>query len=244
MEESVRQRLLDLNATFYRAFGRAYAEKRGRLQPGVARLLPRVPPDARVLDAGCGHGLVARALATLGFRGQYVGVEASPSLLRLARERAPAQVQAHFVPGDLSANTWPAAAAGPFDVLLLFAVLHHLPGREVRRQVLRHLRERAAGPQAWLGLSVWNFRRSTRLRAREQPWERLGLNAAQVEPGDALLDWRHGGQGLRYVHHYLPATLTADLQAAGWQVQEMFLADGEGQRLGLYAVARPAPDLP
>ncbi len=239
MEPDARQRLAALNAAFYAQFGPAYAQKRGRLQPGVARLLRRVRPDARVLDAGCGHGMVLRALAARGFRGLYVGLEASPTLLALARQAAPPGPRAHWVQADLLAPRWPRVAAGPFDVLLLFAVLHHLPGREARRAALTRLRARAA-PQAWLAVSVWHFWRSARLRARVQPWARAGLSPRQLEPGDFLLDWRHGGQGLRYVHLYTPAELQADLDAAGWRVRELFLSDGEGGKLGLYAVAAPA----
>ncbi len=238
MQRQVQQRLLALNAAFYRAFGVAYAEKRTRLQPGVARVLARIPRGARVLDVGSGHGLVWRALAARGFRGRYVGLEASPTLLALAREAAGAAASARWVQGDLAAEVWPAEADGPFDVLLAFAVLHHLPARALRRAVLARLRARAAGPQAWLAVSVWNFLRSPRLRARVQPWAAAGLSPTEVEPGDYLLDWRHGGAGLRYVHHYTPAELVADLAAGGWSVEALFLADGEGGRLGLYALAR------
>ncbi len=238
MPARVQFRLQQLNRAFYRRFGQAYAEKRWRLQPGVARVLERVPLDARVLDAGCGHGLVLHGLAQRGFRGTYVGLEQSPGLLALARRHAPPGLRAQFIPVDLNTPTWPPEVQGPFDVLLAFAVLHHIPGRAARRAVLRRLRARAAR-QGWLAVSVWLFWNSARMRARRLPWSTVGLTPQQVEPGDMLLDWRHGGQGVRYVHLYTPTTLADDLRAAGWRPHTLFLSDGEGGRLGLYALARP-----
>jgi hypothetical protein len=82
--------------------------------------------------------------------------------------------------------------------------------------------------------SEWQFLNSARLRARLQPWERIGLAEDEVEPGDYLMDWRHGGYGLRYVHHFSTPEL-ADLAAeTGFSVKETFLSDGAGGQLGLY----------
>jgi len=57
-----------------------------------------------------------------------------------------------------------------------------------------------------------------------------------VDFGDYLLDWRSGGRGLRYVHHFDEAELNALAAASRFRVQETFYADGEGGRLGLYQV--------
>ena len=57
-----------------------------------------------------------------------------------------------------------------------------------------------------------------------------------MDPGDYLLDWRSGGQGLRYVHHFSREELGALAAAYGFEVVETFESDGEGGRLGLYGV--------
>ncbi len=238
MDDEVRQRLLELNRRFYREFGEAYAEKRSLPHPGMVALVRRVPRQARVLDLGCGHGRVLALLAHRGFQGTYLGLDASPVLLEQAWARAlEAPFPAQVVEADLASPTWhqdlPEA-----DVVLCLAVLHHLPGRALRVRVLRQVRERLA-PEGWLGLSVWNLTRSPRLKARIQPWSRLGLTWADVEPGDLLVDWRHRGQGLRYIHQFTLAQVEDELREAGFALQEAFLADGEDQRLGLYVLARP-----
>ena len=50
--------------------------------------------------------------------------------------------------------------------------------------------------------SEWQFMKSEKLKERIQPWEDAGLSPEEVEDGDYLLDWRSGGRGLRYVHHF------------------------------------------
>jgi redox-sensitive bicupin YhaK (pirin superfamily) len=57
-----------------------------------------------------------------------------------------------------------------------------------------------------------------------------------VDENDYLLDWRRGGEGLRYVHHFDEAELNAMATASGFQVREMFRSDGENGQLGLYQI--------
>jgi hypothetical protein len=84
--------------------------------------------------------------------------------------------------------------------------------------------------------SEWQFLNSPRLSSRIQPWEAIGLSGNEVEPGDFLLDWRQGGFGLRYVHHFSEPELAKLAEAAGFEIMETFLSDGENSRLGLYQV--------
>jgi hypothetical protein len=85
-------------------------------------------------------------------------------------------------------------------------------------------------------LSNWQFLNSAKLRARIQPWERVGLTAGDVDEGDYLLDWRSGGEGLRYARQFSAEELSALAEQAGMRVVDSFLSDGEGGNLGLYQV--------
>ena len=80
------------------------------------------------------------------------------------------------------------------------------------------------------------FLNSSRLRARIIPWETVGISDQQVEPGDYLLDWRSGGNGLRYVHHFSVKELSLLAEHAGFQIIREFTSDGEENRLGLYQI--------
>ncbi|NJN44462.1 MAG: hypothetical protein HC806_06905 [Anaerolineae bacterium] len=71
MAPEVVEKLLDINRQFYQTFAEAFDATRQRVQPGVARVLGMIPPQARILDLGCGNGEVARELARRGFAGEY-----------------------------------------------------------------------------------------------------------------------------------------------------------------------------
>jgi SAM-dependent methyltransferase len=102
-------------------------------QPSLRALLPPVA-GRRVLDAGCGAGRTSEWLVEQG--AEVVGVDASPAMLRRARERVPG---ASFELADLAEPL--AFEAGRFDVAVAGLVMHYLRDwaptlRELRR-VLR-----------------------------------------------------------------------------------------------------------
>ncbi|MCI0438429.1 MAG: class I SAM-dependent methyltransferase [Chloroflexi bacterium] len=63
--------------------------------PGVLRLL-QLRKGERVLDLGCGQGVVSRAMQRAG--AAVTGVDLSPRLIEAARQRSPKEIQ--FVIGD------------------------------------------------------------------------------------------------------------------------------------------------
>jgi len=232
--------LVTINRQFYQRLAKEFSATRLRLQPGVQRILASIPNQARILDIGCGNGTLALYLVDRGFNGSYIGLDFSLELLEEARACAFPYSAFAFQPGDLSQIGWEKGLGHskgfpPFDYVLAFAVLHHLPGSELRRQVVSTVRSLLA-PSAQFIHSEWQFLNSSRLRLRLQPWDSAGLSADDVEAGDYLLDWRRGGFSLRYVHYFDTAELESLAAQTGFNIRQTFLADGENHRLGLYQV--------
>jgi tRNA (uracil-5-)-methyltransferase TRM9 len=244
--ETVR-RLIELNLQFYQTFAHSFSATRRRLQPGVRRIVEQLPHEVNILDLGCGNGELSRILTRSGRRGAYVGLDFSPELIEIAVNQGKLSTQESdvnkskdfhvtFLHADLSSPNWPEKIPKlPYDFILAFAILHHLPGYALRLETLQQA-FRVLKPEGYFIHSEWQFLNSQRLRARIVPWEKIGLSEHQVDTGDYLLDWRQGGYGMRYAHHFSEIELVQFAQDAGFHICQSFLSDGEGGKLGLYQV--------
>lgn len=157
--------MVDHEATraYYDEFSGWYERERGRgyhamiddLEVAIAEPYAR---GARVLEVGCGTGLILERLAAIAR--SAVGIDLSPGMLARARERGLNVIQglATELPFD----------DGSFDLVCSFKVLAHVPDvktalREMARVTarggtilaefynpwsLRYLAKRAAGPRA------------------------------------------------------------------------------------------------
>lgn len=98
---------------------------------GEARFLDAlIPPRSRVLDAGCGQGRTAGALAARGH--SVVAVDLDPVLIAAAREDHPGPTYVH---GDLANLTLPELSPdfAPFDAAVSAGnvITYVAPGTEV-----------------------------------------------------------------------------------------------------------------
>jgi SAM-dependent methyltransferase len=235
MRPDIAQHLIALNRRFYTDFGGEFSATRGRIQPGVRRVLDSLGGDESILDLGCGNGGLARVLARAGHRAPYLGLDFSLPLLAEA-ESGPEGFSARVMEADLT--QFPVIK----DQLLItdnwllitaFAVLHHIPGNALRLDVLKAVRGLLA-PGGRFIHSNWQFLNSERLRKRIQPWDEIGLSEADVDPGDYLLDWRSGGRGLRYVHHFSEDELGDLAVRSNFRVLDTFYSDGREGSLSIY----------
>lgn len=148
-----------------------------------ARFMALLPPGGTVLDLGCGGGEpIAGTLIRAGH--PVTGLDASPPLLALARERHPAQ---QWILGDMRE----LALGRTFDGLVAWDSFFHLDHDAQRAMFPRfaaHAAPRAAlmftsGPSH--GIALGSFAGETLFHASLDPAEYRALLAAQ---GFAVVD--------------------------------------------------------
>ena len=222
-----------------------------RVQPGVRRVLQSLRLEDTILDLGCGSGAFARALAASGHTGRYVGVDFSPTILERARSghydfpvtflqadlASPEQLESivHFIAEDDAAQPTEIPLKR-WAVVTAFAVLHHLPGRSLRLDLLKRAR-RWLLPGGRLILSTWQFSSNKMARSRSLPWSTVGLSMDDVDGGDHLVDWRGGAPGVRYVHEFRESELAGLAAESGFSVTKRIPFGWRGSSI------RAVPDL-
>jgi tRNA (uracil-5-)-methyltransferase TRM9 len=237
MDADIAARLIEINRDFYNRFGDSFSATRHHIQPGVQRVLSMLKGQEKILDLGCGNGELARELAKHGHNGRYLGLDFSLPLLKNAEPQSEG-FPASFIEANLNQlSNIEDRLSIPYgwSLITAFAALHHIPSEEIRLNILQAVHKLLAGDGNFI-LSNWQFLNSEKLKSRIQDWSKVGLSKNEVDPGDYLLDWRSGGEGLRYVHHFSQEELVLLADASGFTVRDTFYSDGESGDLGLYQI--------
>ena len=246
MDQKIIQRLLALNRAFYTTFAQSFANSRSIADPALACILPHIPQRARVLDVGCGNGRLALLLDHKRPDAVYVGVDAVPELIEIARAQARdlASISAEYCIVDIADPGWGHSAHCPpssssletcFDCIAILAVLHHIPSLDLRTQVL-HEAASLLAPDGRLIISTWQFLDSARMRRKIVNWTEVSIPEESLEPGDHLLDWKREGRGLRYCHMVDKDEVKQLAAATGLRMRESFRAGGREGDLSLFAI--------
>lgn len=226
-----------INRRFYETVAADFDESRQGAWQGWERIVRRVTPPLRVLDVGCGNGRFGVYLCErFGADGlRYHGIDSSAALLDRARE-ALAHVEATFTLADIVEQPL-NDAPDRCDLVVLFGVLHHVPGGDQRAALLRGLASRVAAG-GLLAFTEWRFMEDERFRRRVVVW-----NAdIQIEPGDYLLDWRRGEHAIRYCHYVDNAEHARLIAATRLTLVDEYRADAANLYAVLQAQNEPLAD--
>lgn len=230
MDAETIARLNALNRAFYQITAADFDQTRTAPWPGWQTLLPLLSTPLSVLDVACGNGRFGVFLfERLGTNVTYYGVDSNPELLSFA-ETALSGHAARLELRDVLSEPLPS---GTYDLVVLFGMLHHIPGHENRREFMRALATRVA-PGGLLVFTAWRFYEYERFRQRIVPFP----PEWRVEPGDYLLDWRRGTRALRYCHYVDDQEHAALIQVTGLREVLTYRADGHSGDVNRYSVLK------
>ena len=181
---------------------RYYARFKYRLDPCYRALCARIPAGARVVDLGCGLGMLAVALAELGGERRILGVDWDSEKIAAGQQAAADLPAVTLQRGDLRQQELPAC-----DVITLIDVLHYYEPA-VQTQIL----QRAASA----------LRPGGQLLIREtDPGRRGAVRLTRfIERLMVRLGWNRGPS----VHYRPLPELHSELQALGLVTSQLELA--------------------
>jgi SAM-dependent methyltransferase len=245
LDNLIIKKLIDLNYQFYQTFSASFSRTRFSVQPGVKKIVadyilnPGLINNDSILDIGCGNGELARYLGKSSYEGKYIGIDSSPALIEFSeRPSSSARFSPSFLIKDITTPNWAdQLSINSFNQILSFAVMHHIPGFELRNIIFQSIR-RLITPEGLFIHSQWQFMNSPKLAKRVIPWEQIGFSPSQLDPGDYLLDWlaEEGKTGYRYVHLFTEDELGQYAIRNGFKVKDSFYSDGKEGNLALYQI--------
>ena len=262
MREKTIVALNRINRRFYSSHAVEFSSTRSHPWPGWQRLLPflwklqtdRGKKTTRILDVGCGNGRLQRFLRDeLEGELSYCGIDSSEELLREAETRSPdrSQCPSEWLAIDLTcADPLVVLGRQRFDLIAVFALLHHIPSFELRRNLLGALVERLA-PGGLLALSHWQLGEANRFEHRLLSWQEhnrgeSNVDTTDLESGDVLLRWGADDGGstdssYRYCHWVDLDEAQRLVAGLGLGLEEIttFRADGQSGDLNLYFCYQP-----
>lgn len=204
---------------------------------GWKKLLPYLQGDSsKVLDLGCGNGRFGIWLSQHQ-QIQYTGLDNNQYLLDRCGEALP---QAKLINQDILK---PWQVKEKFDLIVLFGVLHHIPGFNNRLKILRWAKKLLL-KNGYLIFSLWQLDNTRRLTRKIVPWpeflknSKIKINLKQLEPNDLIINWKSGPTAYRFCHIVDGKELKRLLERLKMIQEQNFFSDGEKGRGNRYLILK------
>jgi len=222
MDIETQKKLLELVKKNYEEIADKFNETRKKhLEPlwsELVNLARQIKDDSKVLDVGCGNGRLLEAFKDKEVK--YLGVDSSEKLIELARSRFP---KFQFTVGDiLELGKIPEIN---FNFVFCVAVLHHLPGTDLRVAALKQLKNKIISDGKII-ITVWNLWSQIKFRKLIFKFLLLKLiKKNKMDLGDLLFDWKNSASqavSQRYYHAFTKRELKKISKQAGLKIERLY----------------------
>lgn len=202
----------------YEDDARTFDETREKfILPPLSDFLNKVELGVKVLDVGCGNGRTLKILTER--HAKYIGVDQSESLIKICQDKYP---EYKFAVEDiLNLGELPDY---DFDYVFCIAVLQHLPGKDLRVQALKQLKNKIKVGGKII-LTVWNMWPLEKYRKMIYKFSLLKIfGKNKMDWNDVLFDWRapNSQMSKRYYHVFYRGELKKLVKKSGLKIKKIF----------------------
>lgn len=199
----------------YNLMAKEWDAKQIYLPPYRVKSAQKVKDGQAVLDVGCGNGILYEYLAQKSI--QYVGTDISKNLLVFAARRAKKlnaeqhqKAKYEFIQGSVTKLPFQDNC---FDWVFAFAILHHVPGDELRKKAVQEL-YRVLKPGGRVVVTVWNLFSDY---AREK--FKIDSQLKEGASNDVIIPWKATKNKIvqRYLYAFTKVELRDFFKKAGFK---------------------------
>lgn len=190
--------------------------------PEISALAENVKDGDLVIDIGCGNGRLIDVMGNK--RINYLGLDSNQKLIEAAEKNYKTEFpDFKFELGDiLELGKIPQIN---FDWVFCIAVLHHLPGKDLRIQALKQLRNKVAD-NGKIIITVWNLWSQPKFRNLIFKYFFLKiLKRNKMDAGDIIFEWKKPtGEGIseRYYHAFTKFGLRSIVKKTGLKIEKIY----------------------
>jgi len=215
MKKEVVQKILEQTPRNYDMIAQDWHRTRQYLWPGSEEFLKYINNGAKILDVGCGNGRLVRLFDNVDV--DYIGIDNSVELINLAKKDFPGR---KFLVADILKLPF---ADNSFDVVFCISVLHHLPGKDLRKKSVLEM-NRVLKPGGHLILLNWYYR-SPKMIGRLVKFSLAKIaGKAKLDFGDIYLGWGDF-EVRRYIHLFTKFGTKKLLESSGFEIVKNYISE-------------------
>ncbi len=224
MNKNNPQKIIEKIRDDYNLIAKEWDLSRNRASQLKVNLIKSVEPKSKVLDIGCGNALISPfVLKKSAF---YYGLDISEKLIEISREKYKKEIEEEKVKFFVGQATELPFGDEEFDFVISFAVLHHIPSKEIRKKFFKEIM-RISKPNAKIKIIVWNLLNEWTNKRFDIENKFKGKNS-----GDIFIPWK-ATQGKiinRYVHQFSEEELFSLAKNTGFENIKINLFNRAGKK--------------